>query len=164
MRSDTKRPFPLENQEKKAQRCALRAPHYNSTAFHGARPGLAREKHRPLHGLGGAAHVDAHISWAAARPGPSDCEMMGRRRIRLREDRPGPSNALDAGPRPGPAHNVSIFHGPARPGPPIFQSSRPGPARRGLSHFQQTRPGPAGPGLSAHDKSPEQCHVLRRQC
>ena len=33
MRSDKKRLFPLENQEKKVQRCALHAPHYDCHFF-----------------------------------------------------------------------------------------------------------------------------------
>ena len=67
----------------------------------------------------------AHISWAAARPGPSNVPMMGRGSAR-------PNTVSEDGPRPGPGHH-------------LFSFSRPGPARS--IHFSNisTRPSPARP-------------------
>ena len=72
-------------------------------------PGRLVKTRGPRHGLGGAAHVETHILWAATRPGPSDFEMMSRgpaRSIRFRDD----------GPWPRPAHQISwtLVLGPAR--------------------------------------------------
>ena len=69
----------------------------------------------------------AHISWAAARPGPSNFDKMGR----------GPTQPITS----------SNFHGPARPIKFSKVSARPSP-----SHFQKSRPGPARPRQTAHDK------------
>ena len=113
----------------------------------GSGPGRPVKTYRPPHGPGGAAHIEptshgprpgpAHqISrgWAAARPGLSIFQRMGRgpaRPIKISED----------GPRPGPAHHIFIFSrpGPARPirfsevsaRPITFSkvSARPGPAQ-----------------------------------
>ena len=81
----------------------------------------------------------AHISWAAARPGPSNFHMMGRgpaRSIKLPHDgpQPGPArptNFSKLSARPGPAHHIFSFFGPARRRPITFSkiSARPGPAR-----------------------------------
>ena len=65
------------------------------------------------------------MSWAVARPGPSNFGMLGR----------------------GPAESIasSKFHGPARPGPSILQkrSARTGPADHKL------KIGLARPGLNS---------------
>ena len=71
---------------------------------------------------GGPAHQFL-IRWAAARPGPSNFQRMGRgptRPIKFSED----------GPRPGPAHH-------------IFKTSRPGPVRPIFFSKVSARPGPA---------------------
>ena len=91
--------------------------------------------HGPPHGPGGAAHIErtshgprpgpAHQfsrGWAAARPGPSNFQRVGR----------GPTQPI----------TFSNFHGPARPGPSNFQKSRPGPAHHIFKSFGSARPGP----------------------
>ena len=88
----------------------------------GSGPGRPVKTHGPPHGSGGAAHIeptshgprpgpDHQVSrgWAAARPGPSKVQRMGR----------GPTQPI----------HFSNFHGPARPGQSNFQKPRPGPAR-----------------------------------
>ena len=93
---------------------------------------------------------------AAARPGPSNFERMGRgpaRLIKVSKD----------GPRPGPAHQNFRVRAAARPSPSQFQflPARPGlahqffkrlgPARPGPSQFSD-RPGPARPRQTSHGK------------
>ena len=76
------------------------------------------------------------IWWAAAGPGPSNLQRMGRgpaRPIKISED----------GPRSGPAHHIFNF---SRPGPARtikFSKvlARPGPARHNF-HTAPVRPGP----------------------
>ena len=118
----------------------------SSTHLIGSGPGRPVKIHGPPHGPGGAAQIKPtfmgrsparHIKfredgprpgpahqffrgWAAARPGPSKFQRMGR----------GPTQPV----------TFSNFHGWARPGPSIFLKSRPGP-----SHFQKSRPGPDRP-------------------
>ena len=65
--------------------------------------------------------------------GPSFFHVVGRggpsnlQRSRRGPARPG--NFSEDGLRPGPAHRISNYIGPARPGPSILQICRPGPAR-----------------------------------
>ena len=120
----------------------------------GSGPGRPIKRHGPPHGPGGAADIEptshglrpgpAHpISkgWAAARPGLSKFQRMGR----------GPTQPI----------TFSIFHGPARPGPSIIPTSRDGPARlitfskvsaRPITIFRSDRPGPARPRRTVYDK------------
>ena len=72
-------------------------------------------------GWAGPTHKNL-IWWAAARPGPSKFQRMGR----------GPARSInfsEDGPRPGPAHHIKKKLRPSHPGPSFFQKSRPGPAR-----------------------------------
>ena len=102
----------------------------------GSGPGWPVKRRVPPHGPGGAAHTEPtshgprpdpahHISrgWAAARPGPSKLQRMGR----------GPAQPI----------TLSNCHGPVRPGPSNFQKSRPGPARPITFSKVSARPGPA---------------------
>ena len=102
----------------------------------GSGPGRPVETHGSPHGPGGAAHTEPtshgprpdpahHISrgWAAARPGPSKLQRMGR----------GPAQPI----------TLSNCHGPVRPGPSNFQKSRPGPARPITFSNVSARSGPA---------------------
>ena len=102
----------------------------------GSGPGRPVKTHGPPHGPGGAADI-AHISWAAARPGPSNFERMGRgpaRPIKISED----------GPRPGPAHHIFNLSrpGPARPINFSKVSARPGPGHHIFKSLDTVRPGP----------------------
>ena len=59
--------------------------------------------------------------WAAARPVPSNFDLVGR----------GPAPPVkfsEDGPHPGPAHQFFKTHGPARPDPSFFLKPRAGPA------------------------------------
>ena len=114
----------------------------------GSGPGRPVKPHGPPHGPGGAAHVEPtshgprpgpayQISrgWAAARPGPSNFQRMGR----------GPAQPIKfqrMGRGPTQPITFSNFHGPARPGPSNFQKSRPGPAHHIFKSFGSARPGP----------------------
>ena len=106
----------------------------------------------PPHGQGGVAHIEptsrgprpgpAHQifrGWAAARPGPSQFQRIGR----------GPTQPI----------TFASFYGSARPGPIIF-FKRLGPARPGPSRTPKSLPGPArhnfriGPARPGPDKRP----------
>ena len=104
-------------------------------------PGRSVKPHGPPHGPGGAAHIEptshgqrpgpAHQmsrGWAAARPGPSKFQRMGRGPawpIKISED----------GSRPGPAHHIFNFSQPDPARPINFSkiSARSGLARPGPS-------------------------------
>ena len=138
------------------------------TTCDGPRPGPAREKRGPSHGPGGRRH----------RSSSSTSHFMGRGPGRPVKTSGPPHRLGEAahikptshGPRPDPAHQISIRWATARPGPPIFQMMGRGPARPikfsddgprpglayqnisklsappGPSHFKKSRPGPARPG------------------
>ena len=117
----------------------------------GSGPGRPVKTHRPPHGPGGAAHLEPKSygprpgtayqiwrGWAAARPGPSIFQRMGRgpaRPIKIPEDgpRPDPADHVFKFSRPGPARSIKFSKVSARPGPSHFETFRPGPARPGPS-------------------------------
>ena len=129
--------------------------------FHGSRPGSAWENSWAASWARQSCPYKVHISWAAARPGSSNFESMGRgpaRPINFSHDAPRPSrpiNFSDDGPRPGPANRVSTRWATSRPGQSNFQNSRPSRARpinfsslwagqaRPVTIFRSARPGPA---------------------
>ena len=96
-------------------------------------PDLLVETRGPRYGLGGAAHLDTFISWAAAQAGRSDFEMMGR----------GPAWPIrfsDDGPRPDPINQISRILGRGRD--PAW-----------LVPFQFITPRPAWPGPGRPNQS-----------
>ena len=108
---------------------------------HRPRPGPARENTWAASWAGLSGPHNAHISWTAARPDPSNFRVLGC----------GPAQPI----------TLSIFHGPTRLGPLFFKilgparpitfknySARPGPAHQ----FFFDRPGPARSGSPAYDK------------
>lgn len=78
--------------------------------FMGRGPGRLVKTRRPRHGLGGAARVDAHISWAAARPSPPHFQF-----ITLGPVRPIKFSHFQ-NCRPGPAKHIFERLSPAQPG------------------------------------------------
>ena len=116
----------------------------------GSGPGRPVKTHGPPHGPGGATHIEptshgprpgpAHqISrgWAAAQPGPSNFQRLGRgpaRPIEISEDgpRPGPAHNIFKNSRSGPDHHFFKSLGTARPGPSQAHETRAlyGPARQ----------------------------------
>ena len=106
-----------------------------------------------------------HISWAVARPGPSNFERMGRgppgSSIFQKGRSPArPIKIQRMGGSPAQPITFSNVHGPARPGPSIFLKSRPGPARPITFSKVSVRPDPArhkfqiGPARPGRDKRP----------
>ena len=104
------------------------------------------------------------IGWAAARPGPSKFQRMGR----------GPAlpiNFSDNGPRLGPARHIFRRWAATRPGPLNITFFRPGPAHYCLKFVDPAgpitfaaRPMRNGPlhGLARHLCGPGPGHVLPR--
>ena len=71
---------------------------------------------------------------------PWDCQELGNFQGLSWVGDGGPARSINFscnGPRPGSAHPLSTFLGPARPGPPIFQLPLPGRARPGPQHWQR---------------------------
>ena len=75
------------------------------------------------------------ILWAAAWPGPSNFNLVGRGPAR-------PVEFSEDGPRPGPAHQIFRGWAAARPSPSHSQKFT---ARPGRSFSPKSRPGPARP-------------------
>ena len=84
-------------------------------------PGRPVKTRGPRHERGRSSPHKAHMSWTAARPGPTNFESMGR-------GPPRPINFQDYRP------------GPVRLGPSHFLVARPGPTRSGPHHPPLTSP------------------------
>ena len=97
------------------------------TGSRGQRSGPARQNTWAASWAGRSGPYRAHISWAAARPGPSNFHRIGR--------------------DPAQPITCSILHGPARPGQSNFQKSRLGPARPITFSKVSARPDSARPNF-----------------